>query len=78
LIARTKPRFLEGMAGFDHKAIEKALVGVCGSYVTDHVGGLRTFLKSIEENLAGPLVRIDKARQVFDGTLVAVKPEVCK
>lgn len=71
-LTETEARFLHGIAGYEHKSVEAALnTGLGVSYTRDYIGGLYSFLKSINEQIPAALKRMDDARAVFNGAKVA-------
>jgi hypothetical protein len=61
-------RALDAMAGYGDESFIKAFYETLGeAYMRKHEAGLRTFLKTIRQELADPLAKMDAARKSFNG-----------
>lgn len=77
IISESEARALDALAGYGDDAFIKQFYEHLGKhYMEPHEKGLRLFLKTIREGsgIGSVLSRMDDARQVFDGSKVALYP----
>lgn len=67
-ISESEARALDALAGYGDDAFVQAFYEKLGkAYMEKHEDGLRSFLKSIRDNIPGILNRVNDARVAFKG-----------
>jgi hypothetical protein len=67
-VNESEARALDALAGYgDDQFISAFKIFLGESYLKPHEAGLRTFLKTIRQELADPLAKMDDARKSFNG-----------
>ena len=66
-INEIEARALDALAGYGEDSFIKAFYEKLGkAYMAKHEAGLRSFLSTIRNEMAGPLAKMDDARKYFE------------